>query len=82
MGVPELFFSLPTREVMQAIWAVKYTHHEKRYIPNSQLSCRSLLLRRDKGFTVSAKNRLWRHQGRCFTTGLGSKKREIIENGF
>jgi hypothetical protein len=29
MGVPELFFSLPTREVMQAIWAVKYTHHEK-----------------------------------------------------
>lgn len=22
MGVPELFFSLPTREVMQAIWAV------------------------------------------------------------
>ena len=29
MGVPELFFSLPTREVMQAIWAVKYSQHEK-----------------------------------------------------
>lgn len=25
MGVPELFFSLPTREVMQAIWAVRGT---------------------------------------------------------
>lgn len=30
MGVPELFFSLPTREVMQAIWAVLYSQREKR----------------------------------------------------
>lgn len=30
MGVPELFFSLPTREVMQAIWAVRYIQGEKR----------------------------------------------------
>lgn len=30
MGVPELFFSLPTREVMQAIWAVRYIQGEER----------------------------------------------------
>lgn len=29
MGVTELFFSLPTREVMQAIWAVLYSRGEK-----------------------------------------------------
>lgn len=29
MGVTELFFSLPTREVMQAIWAVLYSRRNK-----------------------------------------------------